>query len=276
MTVSNGLYRAAAEAGRRPLQPDLDGSVLRGTRPVRTRARDVLTSRFPLDANVNPRDGPHRRERVQLALGYVRDTAWGEWDTRFAAAQSDTDTTRGGFLREDTCRRRRDAITPTAIARTNTTGGSISTPTWSRARLERSTLVWGLDPHVRRRRGGRARTSNTPCPPNGSNAPDLHDLPVDERTRLTDRRTTDAYGGYGSALTEAWRVEAGLRLKPHGGEARGRGGAQRRVRGGRTRQRSLQRHALVGRCSAPASTWRDSEEQYDRGTPATATATNQR
>jgi outer membrane receptor protein involved in Fe transport len=49
--------------------------------------------------------------------------------------------------------------------------------------------------------------------PNGDNAPNSHTLPIDERTRLEDRRNfTGAYGELHFAVTEAWRIEAGVRL----------------------------------------------------------------
>ena len=207
----HGLYRAAAELGEGRLSLDLDGSVLRQD-PTSPHPREsgVLTPRFPLDANVNPRDGRIDENRVQLALGYVRDTAWGEWDTRFAAAQSDTDTTRG-FLREDFAD---DGVTHNADGyRQNKTLTEVYFDTHLVTRLsERSTLVWGLD-HMYGDGEQKSANFEYAVLPNGSNAPDSHDLPVDERTRLTDRRNfTGAYAELQVALTEAWRVEAGLRL----------------------------------------------------------------
>jgi outer membrane receptor protein involved in Fe transport len=49
--------------------------------------------------------------------------------------------------------------------------------------------------------------------PDGSNAPDWRTLHIDESTRLDDRRNfSGAYADLEYAVTDAWRVEAGLRF----------------------------------------------------------------
>ncbi len=208
---SHLLYRLAAAAGEGKFTLDLDGTVLHQD-PASPHPREgrTLSSRFPIDANVNPRDGKIDENRVQLALGYLLETGWGEWDTRLAAARSDGDITRG-FLRSDFAI---DGSTVNADGyRQNRDTRELYFDSHLTTRLsDRATVVWGLD-HMHGE--GEQESSNFEYAvlPSGRNAPDSHSLRIDEATELEDRRNfSGAYADLHLAPTEAWRVEIGARF----------------------------------------------------------------
>ena len=206
----HGLYRLAGDVAEGRFTLDLDGSAVRQD-PASPHPREgrTLTDRFPLDANINPSDGRIDENRVQLALGYVQNTSLGEWTTKFAAAQSDTDSTRG-FLRADFAD---DGETHNAdgFRQTKSLTEVYFDTHIATALSDRASLVWGVDYLYG---DGEQKSSNFEYGvlPNGANAPDSHSLPIDERTRLTDRRNFGgAYAALHFAVTDAWRIEAGLR-----------------------------------------------------------------
>lgn len=206
----HGLYRGATKLGAGDFTFDADASRVQ-QQPVSPAPREGagLSDRVPLDANDNPRGARQDETRTQVALGYVLPTALGEWSTRLAIANNEGDIVRG-FLRPDFAddgvtvnadgyqqdRRTRELYVDTHLA---TKFGKAAT------------LVWGID-HMGG--NGRQRSANFEYAvlPDGSNAPQWQSLHIDERTFLEDRRAfTGVYGALDVAITDAWRVDAGLR-----------------------------------------------------------------
>ncbi|MEO8673450.1 MAG: TonB-dependent receptor [Tahibacter sp.] len=205
------LYRLASNLGDGRFTLDFDGNLLRQD-PFSPHPREagVLTPRFPTDSNINPRDARIDENRVQLALGYAQNTSLGEWDTRFAAARSDGNVTRG-FLREDFSE---DGVTPNADGyRQSRDTTEIYFDTHLTTTLsDRATLVWGLD-HMYGDGSQDSKNFEYAVFPDGSNAPNSHDLPIDETTELNDRRNfSGAYADLHFAATDRWHLEAGVRL----------------------------------------------------------------
>lgn len=208
---SHLLYRLAAAAGEGKFTLDFDATMLRQD-PASPHPREgrTLTGRFPLDANVNPRDGQIDENRVQLALGYTRETGLGEWDTRLAAARSDGDITRG-FLREGFAD---DGTTVNADGyRQDRETREVYFDTHITTRLaSNATLVWGVD-HMNGEGEQESRNFEYAVLPNGRNAPDSHTLPIDEATELEDRRDfSGAYADFHLSPTERWHVQIGARF----------------------------------------------------------------
>jgi iron complex outermembrane recepter protein len=212
------LYRGAGQVGAGEFTVDADFTRL-GQDPVSPHPREggVLTGRFPLDANVNPRGAKQDESRGQLAFGYTTPTGLGEWNTRLALARSNAQTVRG-FLREDFAD---DGVTPNAdgyqqdVHRTELYFDThVATPLGDSA-----TLAWGVD-HLYGKGNQHSQNFEYATLPDGSNAPDWRSLPVDETTRLDDKRNfTGLYADLNVALSDAWHVEAGLRYN-HTSESR--------------------------------------------------------
>ena len=97
----HGLYRLAADVGDGHFTLDLDGSALRQdpTSP-HPREGNILSPRFPVDANVNPSDAKQNTDRIQFNAGFDHKLGFGDWITTFSIDHSKTDNIRG-FLRED-------------------------------------------------------------------------------------------------------------------------------------------------------------------------------
>jgi outer membrane receptor protein involved in Fe transport len=206
----HALYRGATRLGEGDFSFDLDGTLLRQQPPSpHPREGMLLTGRVPLDANHNPLNARMDEDRIQAALGYVLPTGAGEWSTRLAIAENHGDAVRG-FLREEFAddgvtinadgyqqrRRTREIYFDSHVA--SKLGGA-------------ATLVWGLD-HMYG--AGNQRTANFEYAvnPEGSNAPDWQALHIDEYTRLDDRRNfTGIYAALDYAISDAWRIDAGLR-----------------------------------------------------------------
>ncbi|MGN6520044.1 MAG: TonB-dependent receptor [Dokdonella sp.] len=205
------LYRGAGDVGAGRFSVDADFTQLKQdpTSP-HPREHGVLTERVPLDANTNPRGAEQDEDRGQLAFGYVLPTALGDWSTRLAYARSNADNVRG-FLREDFAD---DGVTHNADGfrqRVHRTEVYLDSHV-ATALNERATLVWGLD-HLYGKGDQRSDNFEYATLPDGSNAPDWRTLHIDEATRLDDRRNfTGLYADLEYAVTDAWRVEAGLRF----------------------------------------------------------------
>jgi len=205
------LYRGAGDVGAGQLSVDADLTQL-DQDPYSPHPREGgrLTPRVPLDANDNPRGAKQDEDRGQLALGYVLPTSIGDWSTRLAYARSSADNVRG-FLREDFAD---DGVTHNAdgfaqdVDRTEVYFDShIATPL-----NDRATLVWGLD-HLYGKGEQHSKNFEYAVLPDGSNAPDWRSLHIDETTSLDDKRNfTGVYADLEYALTDAWRVEAGIRF----------------------------------------------------------------
>jgi len=216
------LYRGAGQVGGGELTLDVDGNLVRQdpTSPHPREGRE-LSPRVPLDANDNPRGAKQDEDRGQLALGYIVPTGVGDWSTRLAYARSVGDNVKG-FLREDFAD---DGIEHNAdgfqqdVHRTEVYFDShIATPI-----TDRATLVWGLD-YLYGKGDQESQNFEYAVLPNGSNAPDWRSLHIDESTRLDDKRNfLGVYTDLEFAITDAWRLELGLRFnhtneKTHGVE----------------------------------------------------------
>ncbi len=205
------LYRLGGALGAGRFTFDLDATLLRQD-PASPHPREgrVLSSRFPLDANVHPDDARQDENRVHASFGYVQDTALGEWSTRFAASQSNVHDTRG-FLREDFAE---DGVTPNAdgFRQTRDVTEAYFDTHLTTALGERTHLAWGID-HIYGDGSQRSANFEYAVFPDGSNAPDSHGLHTDERTHASDRRDfTGAYAELHHAFSDAWLVEAGVRV----------------------------------------------------------------
>jgi outer membrane receptor protein involved in Fe transport len=205
------LYRAAADTGLGLVQFDVDATALRQD-PYSPHPREGggLSPRFPLDANVNPTDARQDQDRVQANLRLAHSLGSGQWITTASYAYTSARNTRG-FLREDFAT---DGVTSNAdgfrqdVHTTDLYFDSYFAP----EPAGRVSWLIGLDWMYG---NGSQQSSNFEYAvlPDGSNAPDSHDLPIDESTRLNDRRS---FGGlYAQAdwrVTDRWLVQAGLRL----------------------------------------------------------------
>src|SRR5512135_2162688 len=101
MSRAHVLYRSAGETDLGKLHFDLDATALRqDPYSPHPREGDVLSPRFPLDANVNPSDAKQDTDRIQFNAGLDRNVGFGDWVTTFSFDHSNSDNTRG-FLRED-------------------------------------------------------------------------------------------------------------------------------------------------------------------------------
>ncbi|MEO5558638.1 MAG: TonB-dependent receptor [Dokdonella sp.] len=205
------LYRGAGELGAGQFSVDADFTQLNQD-PVSPHPREagVLTDRVPLDSNDNPRGAMQDEDRGQIALGYVLPTGLGDWSTRLAYSRSNAENVRG-YLRPDFAD---DGVIHNAdgfhqdVHRTEIYFDShIATPL-----NDRSTLVWGID-HLYGKGDQESDNFEYAVLPNGSNAPDWRSLHIDEATRLDDKRNfSGVYVDLEYAVTDAWRVEAGLRF----------------------------------------------------------------
>ena len=214
------LYRGAGKVGDGELTFDADGSFVNQD-PASPHPREgrELSPRVPIDANNNPRGAQQDEDRGQLAFGYALATGLGDWSTRLAYARSSAENVRG-FLRADFAE---DGIEHNAdgfhqdVDRTEIYFDShFATPL-----ADRATLVWGLDYLYGR---GEQDSDNFEYAvlPNGRNAPDWRSLHIDETTHLDDKRNfLGVYGDLEFAITEAWRLELGLRFNHTNEKTRG-------------------------------------------------------
>jgi outer membrane receptor protein involved in Fe transport len=205
------LYRGAGEVGGGQFTVDADGSWLKQDPPSpHPLEDDQLSDRVPNDANINPRGAKNDENRGQLAFGYVLPTSIGDWNTRLAYAKSNADNVRG-FLRPDFSD---DGVTHNAdgfsqdVDRTEVYFDShFATPV-----TEQATLVWGMD-YLYGKGEQRSKNFEYAVLPNGANAPDWHSLHIDETTALDDKRNfLGLYADLEYAITEAWRLELGVRF----------------------------------------------------------------
>jgi len=205
------LYRGGADTGAGLLQFDVDASALRQD-PYSSHPREggSLSSRFPLDANVNPTDAKQDQDRVQANVRFARTIGEGQWVTTASYAYTSASNTRG-FLREDFAT---DGVTPNAdgyrqsVDTTDLYFDSYYAP----APVGEVTWLFGLD-WMYGKGTQHSRNFEYAVLPDGSNAPDSRDLPIDEATRLDDTRSFGGlYGQAGWQVTDRWLIQAGLRL----------------------------------------------------------------
>ena len=207
---SHLLYRFGTDLGAGRLHVDLDATILRQT-PYSPHPREGsgLTARFPLDSNINPSDARADQDRLQGIVGYDIRLGSIDWSTTLSLARTNARNTRG-FLREDF-----------------DTSGLVSNADGFRQKVRLTDLY--ADSHFSRQSAtldwvigadwlygrGRQHSANFEyfIAPDGSNAPNSHDLTTDESTALTDRRSFA--GLYAQAIVrpiEALTLLAGLRL----------------------------------------------------------------
>jgi outer membrane receptor protein involved in Fe transport len=206
----HALYRGATTLGGGDFTFDFDTTRVE-QRPVSPHPREgkTLTDRVPLDANHNPRGARQDEDRTQLALGYVLPTGIGEWSTRLAYAQNHGDTVRG-FLRPDFAD---DGVTHNADGyQQGRQTRELYFDSHIASKLnDAATLVWGVD-HMYGDGNQHSANFEYAVLPDGSNAPQWQTLHIDERTRLSDRRNfTGLYAALDYAITDAWRIDAGVR-----------------------------------------------------------------
>jgi iron complex outermembrane receptor protein len=205
------LYRAAGDTDIGKLHFDVDATVLRqdpySPHPVED---GVLSPRFPLDANVNPTDARGDQDRFQFNAGLDRPLSFGDWVTTFSIDHSDGHNTRG-FLREDFAD---DGVTHNADGfrqKVELTDAYFDTFI---AMHPASNVTWtaGFDWLYG---NGKQNSDNFEYGvlPNGSNAPNSHDIEIDESTQLKDRRNfAGLYTQVDWKPDERWDIIAGLRF----------------------------------------------------------------
>ncbi len=101
--VRNGqaLYRGALTLDDSKLTVDANVTVVRDVPPSPViRVGTTLTPATPVDANFNPADAKIDQNQYHFALGYSRNTGWGEWDT-LASTTHSTITDIRAFLHPD-------------------------------------------------------------------------------------------------------------------------------------------------------------------------------
>jgi iron complex outermembrane receptor protein len=205
------LYRGAAATSVGLFAFDVDATALRQD-PYSPHPREggSLSPRFVMDANVNPTDAKQDQDRVQASLRFERNIGEGQWVTTASYAYTSASNTRG-FLREDFAT---DGVTPNAdgyrqsVDTTDLYFDSYYTP----APVGDVTWLVGLD-WMYGDGTQQSRNFEYAVLPDGSNAPDSHDQPIDEATRLDDTRSFGGlYGQAGWQVTDRWLIQAGLRL----------------------------------------------------------------
>lgn len=216
---AHALYRGAGQIGAGDFTFDFDATRVQ-QQPVSPHPRegDGLSDRVPLDANDNPRGAQQDENRTQVAFGYVLPTGIGEWSTRLAVANNTGDTVRG-FLRPDFAD---DGITHNAdgYQQTRQTHEVYFDTHVASTFGEKATLVWGAD-YMGGTGDQHSANFEYAVLPDGSNAPQWQTLHIDESTELDDRRRfSGVYTALDLAVTDAWRVDAGLRYN-HTQESRG-------------------------------------------------------
>ncbi|MFN7955454.1 MAG: TonB-dependent receptor [bacterium] len=207
----HALYRAGADLGIGHAHLDVDVTSLRQD-PASPHPREgsELTRRFPLDANVNPADAEQDQDRIQLNAGLTKDFGGVAWTTLYSVAYTDFRNVRG-FLREDFAD---DGVTPNAdgFAQDVYTTDMYFDSFLGFHPLETLGVAVGVDWLY----GDGLQASENfeyAVLPDGSNRPLTSSLPVDERTRLTDRR--HFAGVYSQVDWKPWErldVIGGIRL----------------------------------------------------------------
>lgn len=210
---SHLLYRAAVETEGNVFRLDLDGLILRGVpasptplAPGATR----LSSLVPVDSNANPSDARMDEDRTGITLSDDAVLAWAQWTTTFATTFTHQRNIRG-FLRAD-------QLTDNGLP--NADGFNQSqdrTDIYADSHLTfplADDLEWVTGLSLLQGSGSQA-SSNFEyfVHLNGNGAPPSTAAPVDERTRLADRRTfSGIYADLDWAFAPRWDLELGAQL----------------------------------------------------------------
>ena len=162
------------------LQADVDGTVLhQDPYSPHPREGDGLSDRFPLDSNVNPKDAKQDQDRIQANLRLVHPVGEGRWVTTASYAHTDGSNTRG-FLREDFAD---DGVTPNADGfRQQVDIDDFYFDSYY-APAAGAQVDWLVGADWMYGNGSQqSKNFEYAVLPDGSNAPNSHDLPVDETT----------------------------------------------------------------------------------------------
>jgi len=207
------LYRGAVETEGNVFRLDLDSLMLRAApaSPTPLAPGDTrLTPLVPVDSNENPSDARMDEDRTGITLSDDADLAWAKWTTTFATTFTHQRNIRG-FLRAD-------SLTDTGLP--NADGFNQSqdrTDIYADSHLtfpvaDDMDLVTGLS--LLQGSGGEA-SSNFEyfVHLDGTGAPPSSSVPVDERTRLDDRRSfSGIYADLDWAFAPRWDFELGAQL----------------------------------------------------------------
>lgn len=253
----HGLYRAAIPTSIGELHADVDVTALRQD-PYSPHPREgnVLSARFPLDANVNPTDARQDQDRGQLTCGLSQEHARGALTSTLSIAHTRTRNTRG-FLREAFAE---NGVTPNVDGfRQTIDTDDVYFDTYFAARPG-ARLQWlaGIDWLYGK---GEQTSDNLEYAvfPDGHNRPDSHALPVDESTELEVNRS---FAGLYSQIQwhprERWYLIAGLRLN-HTVEHRTGEGSVTEARATDRREQTR----LSGVVGATAALWQQAADYFN-------------
>lgn len=210
---SHVLFRNAIATGDGEFRIDLDGMSIRATPGSPTPlvpGETALTSLVPVDSNANPRDARMDEDRFGITLGDETDLEWAQWSTTFSTVFTHQRNIRG-FLRSDQLT---DSGAPDADGFDQSQDRSdvyfdshLTFP--ARAGMSFVTgvsLLQGSGAEASSNFAYFVHLSGFDPPPSSS-------VPVDERTRLQDRRTfSGLYGDMDWAFAPGWDFELGLQL----------------------------------------------------------------
>jgi outer membrane receptor protein involved in Fe transport len=210
---SHVLFRSAIATESGEFRLDLDGMSIRQdpASPTPLAPGDTaLTALVPVDSNQNPSDARMDEDRVGITLADDADLKWAQWSTTFSTVFTHNRNIRG-FLRAD-------QLTDTGAP--NADGFDQSedrTDIYFDSHLtfpakDDMSFVAGFS--LLQGSGSQA-SSNFEyfIHLDGSNPPLSTSVPVDERTRLSDRRTfSGIYGEMDWAFAPRWDYVLGLQL----------------------------------------------------------------
>ena len=210
---SHVLDRTTIDTDGNQFRFDVDGLLLRQhpSSPIPLAPGDTaLTSLVPTDSNANPSDARMDEDRVSLTLGDDADLKWAEWSTTLSTTFTHQRNIRG-FLRADQLT---DTGTPNADGFSQSqdrTDIYFDTHLTFQPR-EDMDLVGGLS--LLQGSGSQA-SSNFEyfIHLDGANPPPSTSVPVDEQTRLSDRRSfSGVYGQLDWSFAPRWDYVLGLQL----------------------------------------------------------------
>ncbi|HET7649702.1 MAG TPA: TonB-dependent receptor [Gammaproteobacteria bacterium] len=210
---SHVLLRNAVDTGNSEFRFDIDGLLLRqnpaSPRPLADGATQ-LSPLVPVDTNNNPSDARMNEDRVSLTLADDTHLSWADWSTTLNNTFTHNRNIRG-FLRSD-------QLTNNGLPNAD---GFNQSQDRNDVYLD-SHLTFTLSDNLNVVTGfsllygnGSQASSNFEyfIPTAGGNAPSSASLPVDEQTRLQDKRSfTGLYAQADWAFAPRWDAELGFQL----------------------------------------------------------------
>ena len=210
---SHILFRSAIDTGAGEFRVDVDAMSIRATPTSPTPlvpGETALTTLVPVDSNANPSDAHMDEDRFGITLGDDAELKWARWSTTFSTVFTHQSNIRG-FLRSaqltDTGAPNADGFSQSQDRTDVYFDSHLTVPA-----REGITFVTGVS--LLEGSGSQA-SSNFEyfVPLDGSNPPSSTSIPVDERTRLQDRRTfSGLYGDVDWVFSPGWDFELGLQL----------------------------------------------------------------